>query len=138
MVSCNFFRESCLFHYSVLFLSPLHWLICNSYNRHECIASYVRMMPEGACAVPEDDCRHIRQCMSASVATNRLHFWHTKNLPQLAVDCFACLYNNGWSLWLWHFNSNVCVLFIYTINPTSFDDGIFWMFVKGFTSFTKK
>ena len=72
--------------------------------------------------VPEDDCRYIRQCTSAFVATNMLHFWHTKNLPELAIDCFACLYNIGWLLWLWHFNSNVCVLFI---NLTSFDDGIF-------------
>ena len=77
------------------------------------------------CVVPEDNCRYIRQCMSACAATNMLHFWHTKNLPELAIDCFAYLHNNGWSLWLWYFNSNVCVLFIYTINPTSFDDGIF-------------
>ena len=58
------------------------------------------------------------------VATNMLHFQHSKNLPKLIANRSAYLYSKGYSLWLWHFNSNVSTTFIYTIHPTSFNYGI--------------
>ena len=42
-------------------------------------------------AAPESKCRHIRQCTSAFVATNMLHFQHSKNQPEVAIHCSAYL-----------------------------------------------
>ena len=62
-----------------------------------------------------------------------------KNLPELAIDHSSNLYTNGKSLWLWHSNSNVSVVFIYMIDPTGFDHGILLMLVRiCFTDFTGK
>ena len=47
------------------------------------------------CAAPKGKCRHIRQCMSACVATNLLYFWHSKNLLELIANQSAYLYNKG-------------------------------------------
>ena len=38
---------------------------------------------------------HIRQCTSACVATNMLHFRYSKNLPKLIINRSAYLYGKG-------------------------------------------
>ena len=48
---------------------------------------YVCTTPERA--VPEGKC----QCKSAYVATNMLHFRHSKNLPELIANCSGYLYS---------------------------------------------
>ena len=58
--------------------------------------------------MPEGECGHIRQCTSACVATNMLHFRHSKNLPKLTI---------------WYFHSNVSVMFNQTIDHISFNYG---------------
>ena len=68
--------------------------------------------------------RRIRQCTSACVATNMLHFRHSTYLTELAIECFDYLQNNSKSLWLWYFNSDVSVTFIYIIDTTGFEYGI--------------
>ena len=49
-------------------------------------------------AAPEGECGHIRQRTSSCVATNMLHFRHSKNLPKLDSNISASLYSNGYSL----------------------------------------
>ena len=86
------------------------------------VVTQARVLAWYVCTMPEGECGHIWQWTSICVATNMLHFWHSKNLPELIANCSAYLYSKGWSLWLWHFNTNVCTT-IYTIHPTTFDYG---------------
>ena len=43
--------------------------------------------------VHKGKCEHIRQCTSACVATNMLHFRHSKNLPEFIANRSAYLYS---------------------------------------------
>ena len=82
-------------------------------------------------ATPESKYRHIKQCTSVVLQLiYMLCYCHSKNLPKLAIDFFAYLYKNAKSLWLCHFNFNVSVVFIYTIDPVSSDYGILLMLVE--------
>ena len=74
-------NKACNVHVIVVTQARVHCLICT----HDA---------QGR-AAPEGECGHIRQCTSACVATNMLHFRHSKNLPELIANRSAYLYSKG-------------------------------------------
>ena len=70
------------------------------------------------CAAPEGECGYIRQYMSACVATNMLHFRHSKNLPEHIANRSAYYIAKDS-----HCDYNISMMFIYIIHLISFNHG---------------
>ena len=63
--------------------------------------------------------------MSAGVATNKLHFRHSKNLSNLLLTTQPIyIPKDSHCNWGISYNTYLLFIYIYTIHPTSFDYGI--------------